>query len=42
MFIATKDLMEQKNHDYGEVWRDMRVSTFTDILLVRPDAHQTD
>jgi hypothetical protein len=31
----TKDLMEQKNHDYGEVWRDMRVSTFTDILLVR-------
>jgi hypothetical protein len=31
----TKELMEQKNHDYGEVWRDMRVSTFTDILLVR-------
>lgn len=31
----TKNLMEQKNHDYGEVWRDMRVSTFTDILLVR-------
>jgi hypothetical protein len=31
----TKQLMEEKNHDYGEVWRDMRVSTFTDILLVR-------
>jgi hypothetical protein len=31
----TKELMEQKNHDYGEVWREMRVSTFTDILLVR-------
>lgn len=31
----TKKLMEEKNHDYGEVWRDMRVSTFTDILLVR-------
>jgi hypothetical protein len=33
--LATKQLMEEKNHDYGEVWRDMRVSTFTDILLVR-------
>lgn len=32
---STKLLMEDKNHDYGEVWRDMRVSTFTDILLVR-------
>ena len=32
---STKMLMENKNHDYGEVWRDMRVSTFTDILLVR-------
>lgn len=32
---ATKTLMEQKNHDYGEVWRAMKVSTFTDILLVR-------
>lgn len=32
---ATKALMENKNHDYGEVWRDMRVSSFTDILLVR-------
>lgn len=31
----TKTLMGEKNHDYGEVWRDMRVSTFTDILLVR-------
>jgi hypothetical protein len=30
-----KMLMENKNHDYGEVWRDMRVSSFTDILLVR-------
>lgn len=32
---ATKDLMEHKNHDYGEVWRDMLVSTFTDMLLMR-------
>lgn len=31
----TKTLMEQKNHDYGEAWRDMKVSTFTDMLLMR-------
>lgn len=30
-----KELMEAKNHDYGEAWRDMRVSSFTDMLLVR-------
>jgi len=27
--------MEKKNHDYGEAWRDMLVSTFTDMLLMR-------
>jgi hypothetical protein len=32
---ATKSLMEQKNHDYGEIWRNMLVSTFTDMLLMR-------
>lgn len=26
-------LMENKNHDYDEAWRDMRVSSFTDIIL---------
>ena len=30
-----KQLMEAKNHDYGEAWRDMRISSFTDMLLVR-------
>ena len=25
----TKELMENKNHDYGEAWRDMRVSSLT-------------
>lgn len=30
-----KALMEEKNHDYGEAWRDMRVSTFTDMILSR-------
>ena len=26
-------LMEDKNHDYGEAWRDMRVSSLTDLIL---------
>ena len=30
---ATKALMENKNHDYGEAWRDMRVSSLTDLIL---------
>jgi len=30
---ATKELMENKNHDYGEAWRDMRVSSLTDLIL---------
>ncbi|MEN8857292.1 MAG: DUF1599 domain-containing protein [Flavobacteriaceae bacterium] len=29
----TKDLMENKNHDYGEAWRDMRVSSLTDLII---------
>ena len=29
----TKHLMENKNHDYGEAWRDMRVSSLTDLIL---------
>lgn len=28
-----KALMENKNHDYGEAWRDMRVSSLTDLIL---------
>jgi hypothetical protein len=28
-------LMLDKNHDYGEIWRQMLVSTFTDMLLMR-------
>ena len=30
---TTKQLMEDKNHDYGEAWRDMRVSSLTDLIL---------
>ncbi|NUY82238.1 DUF1599 domain-containing protein [Flavobacterium sp. MAH-1] len=30
---GTKALMEAKNHDYGEAWRDMRISSLTDLIL---------
>lgn len=30
-----KELMFAKNHDYGEAWRDMRVSSMTDLILVK-------
>lgn len=29
----TKKLMMDKNHDYGEAWREMRVSSLTDLIL---------
>jgi len=29
------DTMQAKNHDYGEVWRSMRVSSITDLILVK-------
>ena len=30
-----RDLMFSKNHDYDEAWRNMRVSSFTDIILMK-------
>ncbi|MFV0572794.1 MAG: DUF1599 domain-containing protein [Xanthomarina gelatinilytica] len=30
---VTKQLMMDKNHDYGEAWRDMLVSSLTDLIL---------
>jgi hypothetical protein len=30
-----KSLMQAKNHDYGEAWRDMRISSFTDLILMK-------
>jgi len=34
--LATaKDLMFNKNHDYDEAWRDMRISSFTDLILTK-------
>ncbi|MEX1192229.1 MAG: DUF1599 domain-containing protein [Brumimicrobium sp.] len=29
------ELMEKKNHDYGEAWRDMRVNSLTDLILMK-------
>ena len=29
----TRSLMEDKNHDYGEAWREMRISSLTDLIL---------
>ena len=30
-----KSLMEDKNHDYSEAWRDMRIGSLTDIILMK-------
>lgn len=30
-----KDLMMNKNHDYGEAWREMRISSYTDLILMK-------
>lgn len=35
MVNETKDLMFAKNHDYGEAWRDMRISSLTDLILMK-------
>ena len=32
-YNESKELMKSKNHDYGEAWRDMRVSSLTDLIL---------
>lgn len=31
----TLELLKHKNHDYGEAWREMRVSSITDIILMK-------
>lgn len=30
-----RELLARKNHDYGEAWRDMRMSSFTDMILMK-------
>jgi len=32
---VVRQVMIAKNHDYGEAWRDMRVSSFTDLILTK-------
>lgn len=34
-FLKAKALMMDKNHDYGEAWRSMRVSSYTDLILMK-------
>jgi hypothetical protein len=31
----TYDLLMNKNHDYGEAWREMRITSITDIILMK-------
>ena len=31
----TKELMYAKNHDYGEAWREMRINSYTDLILTK-------
>ena len=33
--LDTMNLLSAKNHDYGEAWREMRVSSMTDIILMK-------
>ena len=33
--LNAKNLMHDKNHDYGEAWRKMRVSSITDLILMK-------
>jgi hypothetical protein len=33
--IKARSLMSDKNHDYGEAWRQMRISSLTDIILMK-------
>ncbi|MCF8374504.1 MAG: DUF1599 domain-containing protein [Bacteroidales bacterium] len=34
-FTQAKQLMEDKNHDYDEAWRLMRISSYTDLILMK-------
>ena len=34
-FNKAKTLMMAKNHDYGEAWRNMRISSYTDLILMK-------
>jgi len=33
--LEAKNLMMRKNHDYDEIWRNMRISSYTDLILMK-------
>lgn len=33
--LSAKNLMQNKNHDYGEAWRDMSMESFVDLILAK-------
>ena len=35
LFNRAKNLMQNKNHDYEEAWRKMRISSYTDLILMK-------
>ncbi|MDO8928935.1 MAG: DUF1599 domain-containing protein [Bacteroidota bacterium] len=35
LFNQAKELMLAKNHDYDEAWRNMRMSSYTDLILMK-------
>lgn len=35
MVAGNRDLLSRKNHDYDEAWRDMRLGSFVDIILMK-------
>lgn len=32
---TTRELFKSKNHDYGEIWREMRITSYTDLILMK-------
>jgi len=34
-FLEAKELMQSKNHDYGEAWRNMSQESFVDLILMK-------
>lgn len=34
-FLGAKNLMQSKNHDYGEAWRNMSLESFVDLILMK-------
>ena len=42
VLAETKELMLRKNHDYGEAWRQMRVSSMVDLILMKLRQHLID